>query len=90
MVADLSLDKYILPAAKTKTNEARVLPIGSTLRAELEMRRHALDGKAENPGAIRTRFAHVDHHAQGRAHIDAKQTLELIGVIWSRRRDSNT
>ena len=33
-----------LPAAKTKTDEARVLPIGDRLRAELSMRRHAPDG----------------------------------------------
>jgi integrase len=34
----------VLPAIKTKTAEARVLPIGPRLRAELEMRRHGPDG----------------------------------------------
>jgi integrase len=38
----------LLPATKTKTAEARVLPIGPRLRAELEMRRHGPDGK-EHP-----------------------------------------
>ena len=34
-----------LPAAKTKTNQARVIPIGPRLRAELAMRRHDPDGE---------------------------------------------
>lgn len=34
----------VLPAAKTKTSEGRTVPIGSALRAILEMRRHAPDG----------------------------------------------
>ena len=34
----------VLPAAKTKTNEARVIPVGPRLRAELAMRQHAPDG----------------------------------------------
>lgn len=39
---------FELPAAKTKTDEARVIPIGDRLRAELSMRRHAPDGR-EHP-----------------------------------------
>jgi integrase len=35
----------VLTAAKTKTAEARVIPISLRLRAELEMRRHAPDGQ---------------------------------------------
>lgn len=35
----------ILPAAKTKTGEARVIPVGDRLRPELSMRRHGPDGK---------------------------------------------
>lgn len=38
----------VLPAAKTKTNETRVIPIGPRLRTELAMRRHAPDG-SEHP-----------------------------------------
>jgi integrase len=34
-----------LPATHTKTHEARVIPIGPRLRAELAMRRHAPDGQ---------------------------------------------
>jgi integrase len=34
----------VLPAAKTKTNETRVIPIGPRLRAELAIRQHAPDG----------------------------------------------
>lgn len=41
----------ILPATKTKTAEARVIPIGPRLRAELEMRRHAPDGREHPPSA---------------------------------------
>ena len=41
----------VLPATKTKTAEARVIPIGPRLRAELEMRRHASDGKEHPPSA---------------------------------------
>jgi integrase len=41
----------ILPAAKTKTAEARVIPIGPRLRAELGMRRHGPDGKEHQPSA---------------------------------------
>jgi integrase len=39
---------FELPAAKTKTDKARVVPIGDRLRAELSMRRHAADGR-EHP-----------------------------------------
>lgn len=38
----------VLPGAKTKTVAPRVIPVGPRLRAELEMRRHAPDGK-EHP-----------------------------------------
>lgn len=41
----------VLPAAKTKTNETRVIPIGPRLRAELAMRRHAADGNEHPPTA---------------------------------------
>lgn len=34
-----------LSADRTKTNEARMIPVGTRLRAELEMRRHGPDGK---------------------------------------------
>ena len=36
----------VLPAAKTKTAEARVIPVGSRLRAELSLRQHGPDGEA--------------------------------------------
>jgi integrase len=35
----------VLPAAKTKTNETRSIPVGPRLRAELDMRRLAPDGR---------------------------------------------
>jgi integrase len=38
----------VLPAAKTKTAEARVIPVGPNLRSVLELRRHAPDG-TEHP-----------------------------------------
>jgi integrase len=38
----------VLPAAKTRTAEARVIPVGPNLRSVLEFRRHAPDGK-EHP-----------------------------------------
>jgi integrase len=41
----------VLPAAKTKTAEARTIPIGDRLRAELSMRQHAPDGTAHPPQA---------------------------------------
>ncbi len=41
----------VLPARKTKTNTDRTLPIGSRLRAELAMRRHAADGQPHPPEA---------------------------------------
>lgn len=34
-----------LPAGRTKTNQARVIPVGARLRAVLELRRHAPDGQ---------------------------------------------
>jgi integrase len=37
-----------LPASKTKDAEARQIPVGQRVRAELEMRRHAVDG-TEHP-----------------------------------------
>jgi integrase len=40
----------VLPASKTKTAEARVIPVGPNLRSVLELRRHAPDGKEH--GAI--------------------------------------
>lgn len=40
--------RLVLPGTKTKTAENRVIPIGTRLRAELSMRRHALDGR-EHP-----------------------------------------
>lgn len=39
----------LLPATKTKTAEARVIPVGAHLRAVLSLRRHAPDGQA-HPG----------------------------------------
>jgi integrase len=41
----------VLPAAKTKTNTARVLPIGPRLGAELAMRQQGPDGKDHPPTA---------------------------------------
>ena len=41
----------VLSAAKTKTSEARVIPISANLRAVLELRRHAPDGKEYGPSA---------------------------------------
>jgi integrase len=38
----------VLPATKTKTGEGRVIPVGPNLRAVLDLRRHAPDGK-EHP-----------------------------------------
>jgi integrase len=42
---------FLLPATKTKTHEARLLPIGTRLRAMLEMRRTDADGKPFGPDA---------------------------------------
>ncbi|MGH9239868.1 MAG: tyrosine-type recombinase/integrase [Vicinamibacterales bacterium] len=55
----------VLEAAKTKTSETRAIPIGPRLRAELEMRRHAPDGK--------------EHKAT--AYIFGNDTGEQIGSI---------
>src|ERR1700683_4763707 len=41
----------LLPAAKTKTAEARVIPVGPRLRSLLALRRHAADGKVHAPDA---------------------------------------
>lgn len=41
----------VLPAAKTKTGEARVIPVGADLRAILSLRRHAADGKEHRADA---------------------------------------
>lgn len=41
----------VLPGTKTKTAETRVIPIGGRLRAELSMRRHAVDGREHPPDA---------------------------------------
>jgi integrase len=41
----------VLAAEKTKTAETRVIPIGPRLKAELEMRQHAPDGKNHPPEA---------------------------------------
>jgi integrase len=41
----------VLSAAKTKTSEARVIPISTNLRAVLELLRHAPDGKEHGPDA---------------------------------------
>ena len=42
---------FLLPASKTKTHEARLLPIGARLRAMLEMRRTDPDGEPFGPDA---------------------------------------
>jgi integrase len=41
-----------LAASQTKTNASRDIPIGSRLRAELEMRKHGPDGKEHAPDAF--------------------------------------
>lgn len=41
--------RWVHSTSQTKTNEARVIPIGSTLRAELEMRRLDPAGKEHKP-----------------------------------------
>jgi integrase len=41
----------VLPSGKTKTATPRVIPVGPRLRAELDMRRHAVDGKEHPPTA---------------------------------------
>ena len=41
----------VLSAAKTKTSETRVIPTSANLRAVLELRRHAPDGKEYGPSA---------------------------------------
>ncbi len=43
--------QIVLPAAKTKTNQNRVIPVGARLRAELEMRRHDPAGEDYPPEA---------------------------------------
>jgi integrase len=55
----------VLPAAKTKTNAVRVLPIGPRLACELTMRRHAPDG--------------IDHAAS--AYVFGYETGEKIESI---------
>lgn len=42
----------LLPAVKTKTSEARDVPMTSRLRAVLEMRRHGPDGREQGPDAF--------------------------------------
>jgi len=42
----------LLPATKTKTGEARVIPIGGDLRAVLSVRQHAPDGERHGPEAF--------------------------------------
>jgi len=42
----------VLHAEKTKTSTTRVIPVGPRLRAELDMRRHAPDGKEHPPSAF--------------------------------------
>lgn len=42
----------LLPATKTKTSEARDVPMTSRLRAVLEMRRHGPDGREHGPDAF--------------------------------------
>ena len=49
--ADGTARQLVLPAAKTKTNQNRVIPVGGRLRAELEMRRHDPEGEAYPPEA---------------------------------------
>lgn len=41
----------VLPSSKTKTAEARVIPVGPRLRAVLEMRKHAPNGTNHPPNA---------------------------------------
>ena len=45
----------VLPGAKTKTAENRVIPIGTRLRAELSTQRHAPDGRAGGRLCLRRR-----------------------------------
>lgn len=42
---------FLLPANKTKTHEARLLPIGTRPRAMLDMRRTGPDGQPFGPDA---------------------------------------
>jgi len=55
----------VLPAATTKTNRTRVLPIGARLSAVLEMRRTAPDGKPLG----------------GDAHVFGNEVGERIGTV---------
>ena len=43
---------FVLPAAKTKTNITREVPVGSRLAAVLDLRRHGPDGKPFGPEAF--------------------------------------
>lgn len=49
--ADDIPSQVVLPAAKTKTNQNRVIPVGQRLRAELEMRRLDPSGEEYPPEA---------------------------------------
>jgi integrase len=59
----------VLPAAKTKTGETRVIPIGSDLRAVLSLRRHAPDGQEH----ARTAFVFGN---------DAGEQVKSIRIQW--------
>lgn len=60
----------VLPAGKTKTSEARVIPVGPRLRSELEMRRHAPDGR-EHPAD-----AYVFGNEAGERVVDVRRSWE--------------
>ena len=54
----------LLPATKTKSGEMRMVPIGDRLRAELSMRRHAVDGKAHPASRLRVRRRNGRHRCK--------------------------
>jgi integrase len=64
----------VLPAAKTKTAESRVIPVGSNLRATLELRKHAPDG-TERP---------ADAYVFG---TDTGARVKSIRTAWTNTRE---
>ncbi len=74
-----------LPAAKTKTNQARMIPIGPRLRAELAMRQHGPDGADLPPSAYV--FGNEVGEQVGTSHTAWMATCRRAGITGLRFHD---
>ena len=74
-----------LPPAKTKTNQARMIPIGPRLRAELAMRQHGPDGADLPPMAYV--FGNEVGEQIGTSHTAWKATCRRAGITGLRFHD---